>query len=46
MYISFSAKKKHSRVVIGVASIYIYIHMIPVPGPVAPPNGMVPYFLT
>ena len=25
---------------------YIYIHMIPVPGPVAPPNGMVPYFLT
>ena len=29
--------------------IYIYMNMIPVPGPVAPPlppNGMVPYSLT
>ena len=26
--------------------IITYIYMIPVPGPVAPPNGMVPYSLT
>ena len=26
--------------------IIIYIYIIPVPGPVAPPNGMVPYSVT